>query len=327
MPAKGPPPAASTPSDARLSGASEATAPGNAQGASPSAALQAMLAVLEPLARLAVDHGIQFGQIEELVKHSFVRAAVDATRDASGADAPVSRLSVVTGIHRKEVKRLLEADEALDIETEQTPATELFTRWMTDPRWLDHQGKPRPLHRRAQAESDQSSFEHLARSVTTDVHPRTLIDELLRLGLIRAEADTERLSLCADAFVPSRRLDDMLGFLGANVSDHLAAARANVASSLRTQPAPQGQDHHPPFLEQALFADGLSKASTTQAIEQTRALWTHLLQTMAPALQRLEDSDLAASRATDHRIRIGLYCYAEQNTASGRTDIPNAGTP
>jgi hypothetical protein len=71
----------------------------------------------------------------------------------------------------------------------------------------------------------------------------------------------------------------------------------------------------------------LSKASTTLAIEQTRAFWKHLLETLAPELQRLEDQDLAAARATDHRIRIGLYCYVEPGPASAPPDIPNAGNP
>ena len=298
-----------------------------APGAASPAALSAMLAVLEPLARLAVDQGLQFNQIEELVKRSLVQAALGATRDASGAAAPVSRLSVITGIHRKEVKRLLELGGTRSVEIEQTPATELFTRWMTDPLWRDSQGQPRALCRRPQGESDQTSFEHLARSITTDVHPRTLLDELLRLGLIREDAETDTVSLCADAFVPSRRQDDMLGFLGANVGDHLAAARANVAAGLRAQPSPAGEAARPPFVEQALFADGLSQASTTQAIEQTRAFWKHLLETLAPELQRLEDQDRAAARATDHRIRIGLYCYVEPGPASDLPDTPNSGNP
>lgn len=300
---------------------------GTPPGAASPAALSAMLAVLEPLARLAVDQGLQFNQIEELVKRSLVQAALGATRDASGAAAPVSRVSVVTGIHRKEVKRLLDLDSNRHVEIEQNPATELFTRWMTDPMWRDDQGQPRPLRRRGVSESDRTSFEHLARSITTDVHPRTLLDELLRLGLIREDTETDSVSLCADAFVPSRRLDDMLGFLGANVGDHLAAARANVASSLRSITSPSAETTRPPFVEQALFADGLSKASTALAIERTRAFWKHLLETLAPELQRLEDEDLSAARPNDHRIRIGLYCYVDQTAATDRSALPNAKTP
>jgi hypothetical protein len=282
-----------------------------APGAAASAALDALLAVLRPLARLAVDHGVQFGQLEELIKRAMVEAARTALASESGdGGPPVSRLSVITGIHRKEVKRL-SAEPGLDaVRAEATPAAELFTRWMTDPRWHDGDGRPRSLARRTApgAVADAGSFEALARSVTTDVHPRTLLDELRRLGLLAHDEATDTVRLRADVFVPAQRIEALLAFLGGNVGDHLAAARANVSARLDgavTDPAAS------PFVEQALFADALSAASAALAGEAARSQWAALLAALAPELQRLEDADRAAGRPVDHRVRIGLYCYSE----------------
>jgi hypothetical protein len=283
---------------------------GQAAGVVPPSALEALLAVLRPLARLAIDQGVQFGQLEELLKRAMVEAALRATAgDGRRASVPVSRLSVVTGIHRKEVKRL-SGDTGLDaVRAEPTPAAELFTRWVTDAAWCDAGGRPRVLARRPPADGGPS-FEQLARTVTTDVHPRSMLDELLRLDLVTVDAQADTVALRSEAFVPSRRLEDMLAFLGANVGDHLSAAAANVAASQR--PGDPGAPAAPtPFVEQALYADALSVASAQVAADRAREHWSALLHALAPELQRLEDADRDAARAADQRIRIGLYCYAE----------------
>lgn len=284
--------------------------PAPAAGGVPPSALAALQAVLRPLARLAIDQGVQFGQLEELLKRAMVGAAIRATAgDGRRAEVPVSRLSVVTGIHRKEVKRLSE-DPGLDsVRAEATPAAELFTRWVTDPVWRDAGGRPRVLPRRPPADG-APSFEQLARTVTTDVHPRTLLDELLRLQLVALDAGADTVALRSEAFVPAPRLDDMLAFLGANVGDHLAAAAANVAASAHA-PRPGEAPPRAPFVEQALYADALSAESAQAAADRAREHWSALLHSLAPELQRLEDADRHAARPADQRIRIGLYCYVE----------------
>jgi hypothetical protein len=284
------------------------TEPG-AGTASP-AALDALLAVLRPLARVAIDQGVQFGQLEELLKRAMVEAALRATAgDLRRAAPPVSRLSVVTGIHRKEVKRLTEHPGIEAVQPEPAPAAELFTRWMTDPVWHGPDG-PRALPRRPPSDGTPC-FEQLARTVTTDVHPRTLLDELLRLELVSVDGVSDTVRLRRESYVPAARLEGMLGFLGANVGDHLAAAAANVTASLRAARDPSAEPARPPFVEQALFADGLSPAAAVVAAERAREFWVALLRTLAPELQALEDADRATGLVADQRIRIGLYCYSE----------------
>ena len=280
-----------------------------AAGGAASAAIDALLAVLRPLARMAIDHGVQFNQLEELTKRAMVEAAMQAVRDEVGSgSAPVSRLSVISGIHRKEVKRLVETPDLSAVRSEQTPATEVFATWATVPQWLDDEGRPRPLPRR-QTEGGEPSFEALARSVTTDVHPRTLLDELLRLGLAEVETATDLVTLRGDSLVPAGRIEALLAFAGASVGDHLSAVRDNLVAGHRMAAGEAGAK--PPFVEQSVFADELSAESVSIAGDRARALWTKVLKSIAPELQRLEDADRAAGRVGDHRIRIGLYCYAQ----------------
>ncbi len=276
------------------------------------AALEALLAVLRPLARLALARGVPFGELEELLKRAMVEEAARAASRESpgGASRAVSRLSVSTGIHRKEVKRLLEDTQHAPQPVERSYSAELFTRWISDPTYRDRRGRARTLPRKAPPDG-APSFDMLARSVTTDVHPRTLLEELRRLDVVAFDPAQDTVSLKRDAFVPSRELSRVLAFLGANVGDHLAAAVANVEASTQAAGAAGDPPPPPPFVEQAVFADELSEASVAVASARAREAWAQLLQAIAPELQRLIDEDRAAGRPQNQRIRIGLYSFSE----------------
>jgi hypothetical protein len=195
--------------------------------ADPNQALQRAVAqLLGPLARLAVERGLKFPEIKELLKQAFVHAAVAA--EAAAGATNVSRVATTTGLTRREVTRLA-AQQPPARAGRSSPATQLFTRWAADRRLRDRKGRPKALPRQGPA----PSFESLARAITRDVHPRRLLDELLRLGLASHDAATDTVCLLEQAFVPRDDRQRMLGFLGDNVADHFAAAVANVLGDER----------------------------------------------------------------------------------------------
>lgn len=254
------------------------------------ALLETLSAVLEPLARLAVARGVPYSAFEDLAKSAFVRAA-----HAAHPDLPehrrVSRISTTTGLSRREVTRIVQAPGRPT--PSRSHASEVFARWMTDPDYRDGRGRPLALPR----QGDAPSFESLAHSVTRDVHPRSLLEELVRLGMATVDEARDTVRLSHEAFVPRGDTDRMLRFLGDNVGDHLSGAVANLLGS--------GSQH----FEQALFADGLSDASMPAFRELVKTQWQTLRQAVVPALQALIDADREAGRAGDHRVRIGLYTY------------------
>ena len=270
----------------------------------PAALLNAMRELLQPLAQLAVGQGVLLATVEEMLRAAFVEAARDA-HGKSGSDRVVSRISTVTGLNRREVTRLLQADTSV-VEPKPSPATRVFTRWLSDPLWKTATGEPLPLPRQGAA----PSFEALAQSVTRDVHPRSLLDELCRLGLAQLDGDTVRVT--SRTFVPKGDSARMLGFVGSNVGDHLRASIANVLADT------------PPHFEQAIFADGLSAASVQAAHELVRAQWQGLLAAAVPTLQKMIDADQAAGNATDQRVRIGLFTYAAPTDAAASRAQPAA---
>lgn len=252
----------------------------------------ALAAVLEPLARLAVARGLPYAVLEDLAKSAFVRAAHRAHPDLP-EHRRVSRISTTTGLSRREVTRIVQAPERSA--PPRSLASDVFARWMTADEWRDAHGKPRALPR----QGERGSFEALAHAITRDVHPRSLLEELVRLGLARVNAETDEVSLVLDAFVPRGDAVRMVRFLGENVGDHLAGAVANVLGD--------GSQH----FEQAVFADGLSEQSMAEFRSLVKAQWQSLRQAMVPALQALIDADRRTGRQQDQRLRIGLYTYQQ----------------
>jgi Family of unknown function (DUF6502) len=255
--------------------------------------MQAFDALLAPLARLAVGRGMRFAVAEELFKRAFVQAARSAHSGTSGA-RDVSRVATTTGLTRREVSRL-STDTPASAATRRSPATEVFTRWTSSRKLLSKNGEPRPLPRQGPA----PSFDALAQSVTRDVHPRSVLDELCRLGLVRLDADTDTVHLLQHAFVPSDNDARMVEFLGRNVGDHLSGAVANVLAEKRKH------------FEQAMFADELSDESLAAANKLINAQWRALMASVVPELEALIESDRSAKRRADKRLRVGLYSYSE----------------
>lgn len=279
------------------------TVGGAAATLDPAALAQALRQLMEPLAALAIARGVPYATVEDLLKAAFVESARAAHPNLL-AHRLVSRISTATGINRREVTRLTQArDEPAEVR--RSPATRVFTKWMSEPSLKSPQGTVLPIPRQGPG----PSFETLAHSVTRDVHPRSLLDELCRLGLAHLDGETDMVHLLQDRVVPRGDTRRMLDFLGHNVGDHLRAAVANVLSGA------------PPHLEQAIFADGLSEQSVHAFNQLMRTQWKTLLDGSVPALQKLIDGDRAAGRPQDQRVRVGLYTYKD---AMPRPESPDA---
>jgi len=266
---------------------------------------------MDPLARLLVARGVPFAAAQESLKRAMVAAARAAHPDGL-AHRLVSRISTTTGINRREVTRLTLAEDA-PAAPRRSVVAELFARWRTAPKYRDARGRPRSLPR----QGDAPSFEALARSITQDVHPRSLLDELVRLGLATHDAARDVVVPSLAEFVPSADRARMLDFLANNVGDHLSAAVDNVLGPTSRH------------LERAVFAHGLSPESVAVAQAWMFEAWDRLLGELAPMLENLiAQDDADPARQTDQRFRAGLYAYAERDKASGPAPAPaeNAGT-
>lgn len=262
-------------------------------GTPDQATLQTALArVLRPLAELAIAHGLPYAVADELLRRAYVEAAREA-QPGLPAHGLVSRVSTATGLSRREVARLVQ-HAGTPTGPRRWPAGEVVTRWLSDPALKPARGQQRRLPRRGPA----PSFEVLAQSVTRDVHPRSLLEELCRLGMARIDEATDTVELQCNALVPSDDFGRMVGFLGENVGDHFAAAVENSAGD--------GTRHH----EQAVYADRLSSHSLQVMRTIVTEQWQAVFERLVPAFEALIAADRSAGRTRDQRMRVGLYTYS-----------------
>ena len=258
----------------------------------------AMRALLMPLARLAVARGLPYAVVEDMLKQAFVQTASDA-HPGLLPHRKVSRISTVTGINRREVTRLTQPSESKPKSRGRSLVSEVFAHWLTDRRYRTRDGVPRVLPRQGPA----PSFESLAQEITRDVHPRSLLDELLRLDLATLDGEADSVMLSHHA-VPRGDSVRMLGFLGENVGDHLNAAVENVLG---------GGGRH---FEQAIFADGLSEQTMAWVRQSIRAHWQDLLARMVPELESRIEADGRGQPTPERRMRLGLYSFEDPGSAA-----------
>jgi hypothetical protein len=264
----------------------------------PALAAQAIALVLQPLARLMIDHGLQLPSMVELLKTALVHEAMDAygLADRGSSD---SRIALLTGVHRKDVKRLREAPDSVEAASPMIPvATSVVARWISEPRFLNADQSPRALARTPRrGNAGEPDFTTLVAEVSRDVGARAVLDELERLGVVERQGE-DLVALESSAFVPHEGLSESFHFLATSVSDHLSAAVHNLAPDRGA----------PLMLDQSAFSQDLSVAQAAQLHKQARRLWAHalkhFLQTATVAEQRSQGVE-----GPRHRVRFGVYFY------------------
>jgi hypothetical protein len=262
--------------------------------------LGAALRVVAPLVEWLLREGVTYPQLANALKQNFLDAA-PGVLEASSTTVNDSSISTLTGIHRKDVRAWRTVGRPLPQAKTFGAVMEVFARWSNDPEYSDPQGVPRALDR----VGGPGSFEALAASVSNDVHPHTLLRELIRLGVAArvdsaTDAEGDRVSLNAQALVPKQGTAEMLQLLSDNVGDHLAAATHNLG------------DSGPPMLEQSVFADDLRPESVSAMSDLARAIWLRACHEIVQDATALCDRDRGQSGA-DQRVRVGMYFYRGPN--------------
>jgi hypothetical protein len=146
--------------------------------------LAAVLLVLKPLARILLRHGIGHREFSEISKTAFVDVAT-ADYGLRGRPTNISRVAVMTGLTRKEVRRIREkisnGDHAVVVKT--TPLSEVLHRWHGEEEFLDSSGRPARLP----FAGDMKSFTKLVKRFGGDVPPGAMRTELRRVGAIEED--------------------------------------------------------------------------------------------------------------------------------------------
>lgn len=272
----------------------------------------ALRRVLLPLVRLMLARGMNYNLIAEMLKDMFVEVA-DKEFTLEAKRQTDSRVSLLTGVHRKDVKRLRRgpAERNLAATLPISLGAQIIAAWNANPAYVDEEGVPKPLARFAQ-DGGERSFEALVRSISTDIHPRAVLDEWLRSGIAEINERNE-VCLKAEAFIPEAGYAEKMFYLGHDLHDHAAASVNNVLGT------------NAPMLERCVHYDGLHaddvaklhEFATRQGMRALRSVNTRAAEALAATREQ--------PPANPTRLTFGVYFYAEPQAAptTGATISPD----
>lgn len=253
--------------------------------------------MLKPLVKLLLSRGITYPNLLEPLKQIFVEVAEEsfALENKRQTD---SRVSLITGVHRKEVKRLrdmISNTQAIP-EIKAGLSAQIMSEWTGNADFLSKSGQPLPLTKQGQ----KHSFEALVFTVSKDKHPRSVLDDWLNQGIV---STNEEGLICLNeaGFVPTEDEAEKLFFAGKNIGNHLSVITNNLD---KTQPA---------MFDRAVYYRHLSPESLHEidsiAKEKSLALLTEINH-LAHELQQKDQQN--ASAVT--QFHFGSYFYRDEES-------------
>lgn len=222
---------------------------------------QSLAAIMAPLARLMIENDIMLKDAISVMKMSLLDAA-----QAKFPDASASHLSLMTGVHRKDTKRL---ETKTPLPERSSAAARVLTLWSNAPEFTEN-GVPRPLTR-----SGDFGFDELVKMAKVDAAPATVLSLLVASGNV-----TERdgnLHLVSEALVPND-LSEKLGAAIATLVPHLEVTLGNVVGD-----APQW--------DQALRYSHLTDAAARKLEERAAKLSLEMLQKLNAEALELQNEE------------------------------------
>jgi hypothetical protein len=270
----------------------------------PQALLRPLARLLRPLVRLLIRSGVTFPVMADLLRGLYVDvAARDLLTDPKTQTD--SRISLMTGVHRKEIRRLRmqDADTAATTPVVVTLSSQIIARWLGAPPYADAAGRSLPLPRIART-AGGASFETLVESVTKDVRARSVLDDWIGQDIVTVD-EQGCVHLNSDAFIPRPGGEEQLFYFARNLHDHIAAAAANVATA---GPAP--------FLDRSMHYDRLRPETVAQLEVTSREAAQQLLvdvNRVALAMAEADDKTAPTPGIPLRRINLGVYVYVEDD--------------
>lgn len=251
------------------------------------------LRLLRPLVRILLRNGVSYKTFADLAKWVYVDVAMKEF-GIEGRKQTISRVSVITGLSRKEVlrvRRLERPDDRTSVE-QYNRAARVIAGWRRDKDFLDASGRPASLPMTGKG----ATFPELIRRFSGDVPVRAILDELIRIGAVK-RMKNDRIRLLARAYIPEGSDVDKLHILGTDV-DHLIATIDHNLQHGETMP----------FFQRKVFYDNLPD----ETLPKFRKLSANKAQRLLEHLDRwlaTHDRDVNQSVKGTGRNRAGLGIY------------------
>lgn len=268
--------------------------------------LAAINKLLYPLVRILLRNGVAYGVLADILKHVYVDVAGEEF-DIPGRKQTISRISVITGLSRREVGRVKSLEPVQDTEATKryNRAARVIGGWIREERFLDSEGQPKVLP----MDGDGATFTDLVRQFSGNVPARAILDELLRVGAVE-RLDESKVRLLVHAYLPKTDEAGMLNILGTDVRDLIRTIDHNIRASS------QGDGER--YYQRKVVYNNLPEEIIPKLRSMTQSDAQKLLEAIDRMLSR-HDRDLnpKSGGAGRKRAGVGIY-YFEEDFEDGR---------
>jgi hypothetical protein len=255
--------------------------------------------LLRPVVRQLLAWGVSYPVFDRVVRGLFVEVAEDDFALPAKKQTD-SRVSLVTGIHRKEIARLrrLPREERNAPPLERSVVTRVIGRWLSRPPYADRSGRARPLPYE-RAGRARASFAALVADAGFDGPVRSVLDEMLRIGAATFR-DDGTVVLESEAHLPTRDLGTKLDLLGSEPAELFRTIAHNID-------APDA-----PWLQRKVVYDNVG-AAALPALRSAAREEGEALMRRANALLGAQDRDRnpGAPGGARSRVVLATYWYEE----------------
>lgn len=266
---------------------------------------KAILCVLRPLIRILLRNNIPFGAFSEMARQAYVEVATNDFK-VEGRKQSNSRISTITGLSRKEVKRLQDLEETSDsrLTEKYNRAARVVYGWVHDDDYQNKKGVSKILS----FDQGDYCFTALVKEFSGDVPPRAILDELERVGVVEID-DKGMIHLLSRAYIPAAGINEKIQYLGTDVSALLNTMDRNIY-----------EDTKPKFFQRKVYYDNLP----VEVIEELKKLIAEnsqqLLEKVDIAMAKHDRDVNPESKGSGRKaIGVGVY-YFENNDVKEQGD-------
>ncbi len=256
--------------------------------------------LLRPIARAMIAHGVTLNAATDVLK----RALFDAANEMTAPDSKMtdSRISLLTGLHRKDVRRLGAEAQPVGKRSLMNACSLAISFWTATAKYRHANGKPRRLPRAGR--KDTPGFDDLVRDARIDLPSSTVLDALAVQNAVSVDTRKDTVTLIHDVFLGSPDSEAMISAYEKNLLAHLQSATENLLSS----------DDQIRNFERAAHFSHLSDASIAKLVKESARLSTEMLAELNRRAISLQREDASNSRASG-RFSVGAYVLGKTGSS------------
>lgn len=189
--------------------------------------LSAFRVLARPLVRILLRHGISFAEFADILKAVYVEVAVSDFK-VERKKGTKSRIAVITGLTRKEVSRIIEiaGTELEGARSNLNRVARVLAGWHTDPDFIGPYGMPLEIKYEDEGLS-AVTFSTLVRRYSGDMSPRSMLDELMRVGVV-VETEPGWLKVLRRDYEPQSLAQDSFERVGEVVKNFINTVDFNL---------------------------------------------------------------------------------------------------